>query len=254
MPRTAAAPTSADLLAQLRLGEAVPRHVAIIMDGNGRWAARRQRPRIFGHRAGMRSVRSVLEAAGDLRIPFLTLFAFSKENWKRPRAEVDALMRLLRRYIASETRELMERGVRVRAIGEIDRLAREPRGDLESLIEQTAANDRLTVTFAISYGGRSEIVEAARRIAEEALAGRLDPATLDEPGFERFLYTVDLPEPDLLIRTSGEMRISNFLLWQIAYTELYVTDILWPDFGREAFFDAIESYQTRERRFGAVLV
>ena len=232
----------------------LPHHVAIIMDGNGRWAARRQRPRIFGHRAGMRSVRSVLEAAGDLRIPFLTLYAFSKENWKRPRAEVDALMRLLRRYIASETRELMERGVRVRAIGEIERLAPDARRDLESLIEQTAGNDRLTVTFAISYGGRSEIVEAARRIAEEALAGRLEPAALDEQVFERFLYTVDLPEPDLLIRTSGEMRISNFLLWQIAYTELYVTDILWPDFGREAFFDAIESYQARERRFGAVLV
>ncbi len=232
----------------------LPRHVAVIMDGNGRWAAQRKRPRIFGHRAGMRSVRAVLEAAGDLGIPYLTLYAFSKENWKRPRAEIDALMVLLRRYIASERRELMERGVRVRAIGELDRLAPEYRGDLEQIIADTARNDRLTVTLAISYGGRAEIVDAARRIAEAAGESRLDPAALDEETFASFLYAPDLPDPDLLIRTSGEMRISNFLLWQIAYAELYVTDILWPDFGRGAFFDAVEEYQSRERRFGAVLV
>jgi undecaprenyl diphosphate synthase len=232
----------------------LPRHVAIIMDGNGRWAARRQRPRIFGHRAGMRSVRAVIEAAGDLHVPYLTLFAFSKENWKRPRGEVEALMRLLRHYIASERQELMDRAVRVRAIGEIWRLASEARADLDQLIDESASNDRLTVTLAISYGGRAEIVDAARRVAEAARAGTLDPATLDESKFADFLYTADLPDPDLLIRTSGEMRISNFLLWQIAYTELYVTEILWPDFGREAFFDAIEAYQARERRFGTVLV
>ena len=232
----------------------LPRHVAIIMDGNGRWAARRQRPRIFGHRAGMRSVRAVLEAAGDLHVPYLTLYAFSKENWKRPRAEVEALMLLLRRYIAAERKELKERGVRVRAIGDLDEVVPEARRDLDLLIDETAGNDRLTVTLALSYGGRAEIVQAARRVAEAARAGSLDPATLDEETFAAFLYTSDLPDPDLLVRTSGEMRISNFLLWQIAYTELYVTDILWPDFGRAAFFDAIESYQARERRFGAVLV
>ena len=231
----------------------LPRHVAIIMDGNGRWAARRQRPRIFGHRAGMRSVRAVLEAAGDLHIPHLTLYAFSNENWKRPRAEIEALMLLLRRYIAAERKELMERGIRVRAIGEIERMTPEARRDLQEIIEQTAENDRLTVTLALSYGGRAEIVRAARRIAEAARAGDLDPATLDEATLSAFLYTADIPDPDLLIRTSGEMRLSNFLLWQIAYTELYVTDILWPDFGRDAFFDAIEAYQARERRFGAVM-
>src|SRR5687768_17149773 len=186
----------------------LPRHVAIIMDGNGRWAARRQRPRIFGHRAGMRSVRAVLEAAGDLQIPYLTLYAFSRENWKRPRAEVEALMLLLRRYIAAERKELMERGVRVRAIGEIDRMAPEARRDLEQLLGETAANDRLTVTLALSYGGRAEIVQAARRVAEAARAGELDPATLDEAVFSAFLFTADMPDPDLLIRTSGEMRIS----------------------------------------------
>jgi undecaprenyl diphosphate synthase len=232
----------------------LPRHVAIIMDGNGRWAARRKRPRIVGHRAGMRSVRAVLEAAGDVGIPYLTLYAFSKENWKRPRAEVEALMLLLRRYIAAERKELMERGVRVRAIGELHRLAPEYRRDLDQLIADTARNERLTATLAISYGGRSEIVEAARAIALAARAGTLDPSTLDEAAVTAHLNAPDLPDPDLLIRTSGEMRISNFLLWQIAYTELYFTDILWPDFGREAFFDAIEAYQARERRFGAVLV
>jgi|SRR5687767_7476316 len=238
------------LLAQGNL----PRHVAIIMDGNGRWAARRQRPRIFGHRAGMRSVRSVMEAAGDLHIPYLTLFAFSKENWKRPRAEVEALMLLLRRYIAAERKELMERGIRVRAIGEIDRVVPEARRDLEKLIRETAGNERLTVTLAISYGGRAEIVHAARRIVQAVQAGSLDSSMVDEGTLSAFLYTADMPDPDLLIRTSGEMRISNFLLWQIAYTELYFTDILWPDFGRGAFFDAIEAYQARERRFGAVMV
>jgi undecaprenyl diphosphate synthase len=232
----------------------LPRHVAIIMDGNGRWAARRQRPRIFGHRAGMRSVRAVIETAGDLHIPFLTLYAFSKENWKRPQNEVDALMRLLRRYIATERGELMSRGVRVQAIGEIERLSAEAREDLERLIAETSTNDRLTVVLAISYGGRAEIVRAARQIAEASRSGKLGADGLDEATFASFLYTADLPDPDLLIRTSGEMRVSNFLLWQIAYTELYVTNILWPDFGRGAFLDAIDEYLTRERRFGAVLV
>ena len=239
---------------EIRARGDLPRHVAVIMDGNGRWARRQRRPRIVGHREGMKSVRAVIEAAADLGIPWLTLFAFSQENWKRPRPEVEALMTLLGRYIDSERNELIEKGIRVTAIGELDRLEPSVRRELDRLIEQTAAGRSLTVTLALSYGGRTEIVEAARRIAREAAAGRLDPAGIDEAAFASFLYTADMPDPDLLIRTSGEMRISNFLLWQIAYTELYVTDILWPDFGRQAFLDAIAAYQERERRFGAVLV
>ena len=232
----------------------LPRHVAIIMDGNGRWAERRHQPRIFGHRAGMKSVREVLEAAGDIRIPYLTLFAFSKENWKRPRPEVEALMDLLKGYLRSEREDLIRRGVRVQAIGELDQLSRRPREELQRLIDDTMHNDRLTVTLALSYGGRTELVEAARSLARRAREGDLDPESIDEDLLASFLYTAGLPDPDLLIRTSGELRISNFLLWQIAYTELYVTDVLWPDFDRNAFFDAIAAYQDRERRFGAVLV
>ena len=223
------------------------------MDGNGRWAERRGQPRIFGHRAGMKAVRAVIEAAGDVGVEALTLYAFSKENWRRPAAEVQALMALLRRYMRSERDELLERGVRVGAIGDLDQLDPAARDELERLISVTSRCDRLRVTLALSYGGRAEIVEAARRIARAALAGELDPGALDEAGFARFLYSPDLPDPDLLVRTSGEMRISNFLLWQIAYAELYVTDTLWPDFVRAAFFAAIEDYQSRERRFGKVM-
>lgn len=232
----------------------LPRHVAVIMDGNGRWARRQRKPRIAGHREGMKSVRAVIEAAADLGIPWLTLFAFSQENWKRPALEVEALMTLLRRYIASERDELTGKGIRVTAIGELDRLAAPVRKELDRLIEDTAGGSSLTVTLALSYGGRTEILEAARRLARAAADGRLDPGALDEESFASFLYTAGMPDPDLLIRTSGEMRISNFLLWQIAYTELYITEILWPDFGRQAFLDAIAAYQERERRFGAVLV
>ncbi len=224
------------------------------MDGNGRWARRQHRPRIYGHRAGMRSVRAVLESAADLGIPYLTLFAFSQENWRRPRGEVEALMALLRRYIESERDELVAKGIRVRAIGELDRLEPPARRALDSLLEATGSGERLVVTLALSYGGRAEIVEAARRLATAAREGRLDPAAIDEAAFESRLYTAGMPDPDLLIRTSGELRVSNFLLWQIAYTELYVTEVLWPDFGREEFLDAIAAYQERERRFGAVLV
>lgn len=231
----------------------LPGHVAIIMDGNGRWAERRHKPRLHGHRAGMNSVRAVIQAAADLGIPYLTLYAFSQENWKRPRAEVDALMGLLRRYMESERRELIEKGVRVKAIGELGKLTAAARAELDQLISETAKSTNLTVTLALSYGGRAEIVEAAKRIAQAAAAGEIDPAAVDEKQFAQFLYTSDLPDPDLLIRTSGELRISNFLLWQIAYTELYVTDVLWPDFGRDAFFDAVASYQQRDRRFGKVM-
>jgi undecaprenyl diphosphate synthase len=231
----------------------LPRHVAVIMDGNGRWAERRGQPRIFGHRAGMKSVRAVIEAAGDLGIEALTLYAFSKENWRRPPAEVQALMGLLRRYMKSEREELIRRGARIEAIGDLDQLEGVAREELDRLIEATAHCDRLRVTLALSYGGRAEIVEAARRVARAALARELVPEDLDEILFARFLYSPGLPDPDLLVRTSGEMRISNFLLWQIAYTELYVTETLWPDFDRAAFFEAIEEYQSRDRRFGRVM-
>jgi undecaprenyl diphosphate synthase len=232
----------------------LPRHVAVIMDGNGRWAERQGKPRIAGHQAGMKAVREVIETTADLGIPYLTLYAFSQENWKRPPMEIEALMGLLRRYIRSERKNLIEKGIRVRAIGDIERLGHGSREDLDELIADTAANDRLTVTLAISYGARSEIVEAVRRIARQVRAGELDPEAIDEAVFADHLYTADLPDPDLLVRTSGELRISNFLLWQIAYTELYVTDVLWPDFDRDALLDAVASYQGRERRFGRVLV
>ncbi len=232
----------------------LPRHVAVIMDGNGRWAERRGKPRIAGHKAGMKAVREVIETTADLGIPYLTLYAFSQENWKRPLTEIEALMGLLQRYIRTERKDLIEKGIRVRAIGDIERLAHGSREELDELITETAANERLTVTLALSYGGRSEIVEAVRRIARQVRAGELDPEAIDEEVFADRLYTADLPDPDLLIRTSGELRISNFLLWQIAYTELYVTDVLWPDFDRDAFLDAVAAYQGRERRFGRVLV
>ncbi len=232
----------------------LPRHVAVIMDGNGRWAERRGKPRIFGHQAGMKAVREVIETTADLGIPYLTLYAFSQENWKRPAAEIEALMGLLQRYIRSEREDLIEKGVRVRAIGEIERIANGPKEELGRLISETAGNERLTVTLALSYGGRSEILEAVRRIAERVKAGRLDPEEIDDDVFADHLYTTGMPDPDLLIRTSGELRISNFLLWQIAYTELYVTDVLWPDFDRQAFLDAVAAYQGRERRFGRVRV
>ncbi|HET9582090.1 MAG TPA: isoprenyl transferase [Gemmatimonadota bacterium] len=232
----------------------LPRHVAVIMDGNGRWAERRGRPRIAGHQAGMKAVREVIETTAELGIPYLTLYAFSQENWRRPRTEIEALMGLLSRYIRDERTNLIEKGIRVRAIGDIERLARGSRAELDELITETAANERLTVTLALSYGGRSEILEAVRRIAREVRAGELEPDAIDEEVFAERLYTADLPDPDLLIRTSGELRISNFLLWQIAYTELYVTEVLWPDFDRDAFLDAVAAYQGRERRFGRVLV
>ncbi|MGH7543673.1 MAG: isoprenyl transferase [Gemmatimonadota bacterium] len=232
----------------------LPRHVAVIMDGNGRWAERQGKPRIAGHKAGMKAVREVIETTADLGIPYLTLYAFSQENWKRPPTEIEALMGLLQRYIRTERKDLIEKGIRVRAIGDIERLAHGSREELDELITETAANERLTVTLALSYGGRSEIVEAVRRIARQVRAGELDPEAIDEEVFADRLYTADLPDPDLLIRTSGELRISNFLLWQIAYTELYVTDVLWPDFDRDAFLDAVAAYQGRERRFGRVLV
>jgi undecaprenyl diphosphate synthase len=242
-----------DLLQQLRLNGAVPRHVAVIMDGNGRWARERGRPREFGHRAGMRAVREAVEAAADAGVEVLTLFAFSQENWHRPQGEVAALMTLLELYVRKERRELKEKGVEVHAVGELHLLGPRTRAAIESIVEHTRGGKRLRLNLAISYGSRTEIVRAARRLAERVREGRLMPGEIDEALFAGEMYTPADPDPDLLIRTSGELRISNFMLWQLAYTELYVTPVLWPDFTREHFYAALLEYQRRERRFGRVL-
>jgi undecaprenyl diphosphate synthase len=228
----------------------LPRHVAVIMDGNGRWAQRRGMSRIEGHRRGKDSVRAVVETARRLGIPYLSLFAFSTENWQRPRREVDGLMRLLLRYLRTEVNKLMKNEVRVLAIGDVGRLPESVRRELERVIEMTQRNSRLTVGLCVSYGGREDIVEATRRIARAVRDGAVDPEDIDQSAFANALGTASFPDPDLLIRTSGEMRISNFFLWQIAYTELYVTDTLWPDFREANFIDALVHFQQRERRFG----
>jgi undecaprenyl diphosphate synthase len=239
-------------LAELRSGGRVPGHVAIIMDGNGRWARSRGLPRIRGHAAGMKSVREVIEGAIEAGVSELTLFAFSHENWNRPATEVTALMRLLQRYVEKERDELKEQGVEVWVHGDRERLGAGARRALEDIERHTRGGSHLHLNLMISYGGRAEIVRAARRLAERAHAGELDPKRIDEAAFAAELYTAGSPDPDLLIRTSGEQRISNFLLWQLAYTELYNTTTLWPDFKREHLFAAIIDYQKRERRFGRV--
>lgn len=232
--------------------ERLPRHVAIIMDGNGRWAQRRGLSRVRGHREGKESVRAVVEKARRLGLDYLTLFAFSTENWSRPRQEVQALMGLLKRYLRTELRKMMENEIRLRAIGDISRLPVEVQRLLVSDIEATKTNKGMNVLLAVSYGGRDDIVRAARALAVEARDGKLDPAAIDEKLFAAHLTTADVPEPDLLIRTGGEMRISNFFLWQAAYSEIYVTETLWPDFREEQFVEALAHYQRRERRFGQV--
>jgi undecaprenyl diphosphate synthase len=228
----------------------LPRHIAIIMDGNGRWAKARGLPRIAGHRRGADAVRRALVAAGELGIPYLTLFGFSSENWKRPHEEVDDLMGLLRHYLQGEIAELHKSGVRLRVIGELGRLS----ADLVALIANaetlTHDNRGINLTVALSYGGRAEIVAAARAIAVEVAAGRLAPETVDEDRIAGHLFTADLPDPDLLIRTSGEQRLSNFLLWQAAYTELVFLDTCWPDFSRESLETAIAEFHRRDRRYG----
>jgi undecaprenyl diphosphate synthase len=243
---------AADLLAQIRVHGAVPRHVAIIMDGNGRWARERRMPRPFGHRSGMRSVREVVGGAVEVGLEVLSLFAFSQENWQRPPTEITALMTLLEEYIAREADELHQRGVRVRALGALERLTTDASAAVERVVRQTADNDRLTLNLFISYGARAELVRAARLLAEDAAAGRLDTTAIDETAFTSRLYTAGCPDPDLLIRTSGEQRISNFLLWQLAYSELYMSPVLWPDFTRGDLYEAIRDFQLRERRFGRV--
>jgi undecaprenyl diphosphate synthase len=237
---------------EIKAGGKVPEHVAVIMDGNGRWAQERGQPRVSGHQEGMKAVKRAVEAAGELGVGVLSLYAFSQENWSRPRGEIEALMELLRRYIESERRELLERGVQVRVMGELDRLSTGARAALAKLVRDTAAGDRMILNLGISYGGRWEIVRAARVLARLVAAGQLDADAIDEERFAGALATTGLPDPDLLIRTSGEFRVSNFLLWQIAYTEIHVTDVLWPDFGQEDFYEAVYDFQRRERRFGKV--
>jgi undecaprenyl diphosphate synthase len=231
-------------------GTHLPRHVAIIMDGNGRWATARGLSRIQGHRRGKDSVREVVETAREIGIEYLTLYAFSSENWLRPRREVEALMRLLRRYLRSELGKMMRYEIRLRAIGNLRRLPPEILTEIRSVEQATRNNERMTVLLAVSYGGREEIARAARSLARRVRDGQLRAEQIDESVFESALMTAGIPDPDLLIRTSGEMRISNFLLWQLAYTELYVTETLWPDFRRAQFLEAIERYKSRQRRFG----
>ena len=228
----------------------LPRHVAVIMDGNGRWAQRRGLSRIEGHKRGKEAVRKIVEASRELGLSYLTLYAFSSENWQRPPHEVRALMGLLNRYLRTEMRRMMRYDIRLRAIGNLERLPANVRKSLLDAGDATRANTGLTVVLAVSYSAREEIVSAVQALARDVHAGRLDPRRINEQTVERFLWTSDIPAPDLLIRTSGEFRVSNFMLWQLAYTELYVTDTLWPDFDREAFEHALAEYQHRDRRFG----
>ena len=230
-----------------------PRHIAIIMDGNGRWAQLRGRPRLFGHHAGAKRVREIVEACPDLGVKYLTIFAFSTENWKRTQVEVAGLMGLFRRYIAKEARALKDEGVRVRFIGDRVRLDDKLVGLMDELELLTSDNDKVHLTIALNYGGRDEVSRATKRLAQDVAAGRLDPEKVDEETLPKYLDTYVLPDPDLVIRTSGEARISNFLLWQSAYAEYEFIDTLWPDFSPEIFAGLVQNYGRRERRFGGVI-
>jgi undecaprenyl diphosphate synthase len=243
---------SDDLLRRIQVHGSVPAHIAVIMDGNGRWAKGRALPRPLGHHAGMRAVREVIQGCLDARVGVLSLFAFSQENWQRPAGEIGALMSLLEEYIARELGHLREKGVTVRILGDIERLAPGARSAVERVMAETADGGELALNLCISYSSRAEIARAARLLADDVAAGRLEPRDIDEQAVARRLYTAAWPDPDLLIRTSGEMRISNFLLWQLAYAELYVTPVLWPDFTRRHLFEAILEFQRRDRRFGRV--
>ncbi|MBI5197318.1 MAG: isoprenyl transferase [Nitrospirae bacterium] len=230
----------------------LPAHVAIIMDGNGRWARLRGLPRIAGHREGIASVRDAVTLCRELGIQVLTIYAFSAENWKRPELEVNTLMAFLEEYLQRELKTMMEKEIRFRTIGQTQRLPSSVRRWIDKVVHETESNRAMTLNIALSYGGRAEIVDAVKQIVREAEEGRLSPDALDEALFSRYLYTAGLPDPDLMIRTSGEARISNFLLYQMAYTELYFTKTLWPDFRRRELLQAILNYQQRERRFGMV--
>ena len=232
------------------LKERLPRHVAIIMDGNGRWARKKSLDRIRGHTKGIEAVRATVTACRELGIEFLTLYAFSMENWKRPGKEVSALMNLLRKYLRAELDEMLENNIRLRAIGDLDSLPLGAHQTLIETVEKTAHCDTMVLTLALSYSGRNEIISAIRRLMAEGKDRGIRPEQISEETLSNYLWTKDIPDPDLLIRTSGEYRISNFLLWQIAYTEIYVTETLWPDFGKEDLIKALLNYQSRQRRFG----
>ena len=237
---------------ELRVAGEIPRHIAIIMDGNGRWAKGRGLPRIAGHTEGVESVRDIVEACGEVGVKFLTLYTFSTENWKRPKDEVSLLMRLLLTALQDETDRLHHNNVRIRTIGDVDALPREVWNELSEGIAKTSANTGLTLTLALSYSGRWDLATAFRRIAEKVARGELKPDEITEATIASALSTADIPDPDLLVRTSGELRISNFLLWQLAYTEIYITPKFWPAFRRTELYAAIREYQKRERRFGMV--
>jgi undecaprenyl diphosphate synthase len=229
----------------------LPNHVAIIMDGNGRWAKKQKMSRIQGHQEGAESVREIIRTSREIGIPWLTLYAFSEENWKRPRSEIAALMALLKRFIKSELNEMMENGIRFHTIGRTSKLPLNVQKAVNDAQKKTAKNTDMTLTLALSYGARQEVVDGIRQIAKRVSLGDLKPEDITEDMFSGFLYTRGMPDPDLLIRTSGEYRVSNFLLWQLAYAELYITPIYWPDFRKEDYLKALEAYQVRERRYGA---
>ncbi|HEY0368532.1 MAG TPA: isoprenyl transferase [Chthoniobacterales bacterium] len=232
--------------------KSIPRHVAIIMDGNGRWAKQRGLPRIKGHEQGAESVREAVEGCGDLKIEFLTLYAFSAENWLRPKTEVMALMHLLEKFLKEKTPELLEKNVRLQAIGRLTDLPASCQKQLHRSIETTAKNDGLTLILALSYGSRLEIIDGIKSVVRQIEEGHIDSAMIDPEMFSKHLYTRYYPDPDLLIRTSGELRLSNFLLWQLSYTEIYVTPKLWPEFTRKDLFEAVDDFAKRERRYGLV--
>jgi undecaprenyl diphosphate synthase len=230
----------------------LPRHVAIIMDGNGRWAKLRRKPRVEGHRAGIAAVRDVVETSARLGLEVLTLYAFSIENWKRPKAEVATLMGLLKRYLRMELETLLKNDIRFQVIGRMDELPRDVQSELQRGIERTRSSRGLLFNIALNYGGRAEITDAVQRLLVDVLKNGRDPSKVDEALLSSYLYTAGQPDPDLLIRTSGELRVSNFLLWQIAYAEMWVTDVLWPDFRRRHLLQAIVDFQKRERRYGGI--
>lgn len=244
--------TEEDLKSKIIKKGNLPRHIAIIMDGNGRWAKKRGLPRIAGHRAGVKTVKRIVEAAAGIKISILTLFTFSTENWQRPREEVSAIMNLLYQTTKRELSELEKNNVKLITTGDIEGLSPTRKEILKKAIHRTRNNTGLVLNLALNYSGRSEILDAVKKISEDICSGAIKPEEVDERLFSSYLYTKGLPDPDLLIRTSGEMRISNFMLWQTSYTELYITPVLWPDFSTDDFYQAIWAYQNRQRRFGKI--
>lgn len=241
-----------ELQHQLQESGAIPEHIAIIMDGNGRWAKSKGKARVWGHRKGVRSVRDIVETCGQLGVKYLTLYAFSTENWKRPKDEVSMLMRLLVSSLRQEINSLHDNNVRLAVIGELSKLPKEAQNELLDSIDRTSKNTGLTLTLALSYSGRWDITRAMKRVAMDVRSGKISPEDVSEDTIAQYLSTSEMPDPDLLIRTSGELRISNFLLWQLAYTEIFISDCFWPEFRREKLYDAIRAFQNRERRFGMV--